>query len=123
MNICDDVRNGTLSLEELERLPALIARAKFVREASEACKRTLSFSLGEDRIQCYQYMDRCGEYESWGMITPDGTLSIRTSWGGMQEICNVNVLDPKALFLALEDEKGSRDLERFLREQIEKANQ
>lgn len=121
-NLARLIASGTITVSELAGAPELIARAQLITEGLEACKKTIMFPLGENEINCYSYMDRAGEYEAWGCCTIDGTFKCYCNWGGNHQIGQVNLLDPAAVFEAFENNEFSHDLQRFLRDQIEKAN-
>lgn len=115
------IANGVITVEELAGAPMLIERAKLVDEGVKACQKTLLFPLGSDKLRCYDYTDHAGEYQAWGDVSRDGLFTCWTNWCGKHEIGRVNLMDPKDVFMMLEENKEfAPDLERFLTEQIEK---
>ena len=121
MKLANLIANGTISVEDLANAAELIERAKFVREGLEACKKTLLFPLGTDKLNCYEYIDRAGEYSSWGTVTCDGIFTCWCNWGGNHEIGRVDLTNPGEVFMTFENQEFAHDLKRFLKEQIEKA--
>lgn len=115
--------NGTISIEELADAHEFIERAKLVRDGLMACTKTLLFPFGKNEISAYRYMDRAGEYESWGTVSRDGIFSCWCNWGGDHEIGKVDLNDFNAVFLALENSEFTFDLTRFLQEQIDKVKE
>ena len=121
MNLATLISNGTISIEELANAPELIERAKFVKESIEACKKNIQFPFGVDEVHCYSYMDRAGEYESWGKVSRNGLFICYSNWGGNHEIGRVNLLNSTEVFMAFENDEFVYDLKRFLSEQISKV--
>ena len=121
--LMDLIKSGDITIEELTRIPDLIERAKFVTEALEACKKTLSFPFGVEEIKCYRYVDSCGEYEAWGSCTSSGYFHCWTNWGGDHKIGQVKLTNPTEVFCALDNKELGHNLERFLKQQIKVANQ
>lgn len=119
--IVEMIISGKITVAELEETPELIERAKFVTKAIAACKKTISFPLGTEKINCYSYMDSAGEYEAWGTCDIKGLFICSSNWGGSHVIGEVNLTNPEKVFLALDDEHFSHDLKRFLIKQIELA--
>lgn len=120
-NLVKLILDGVISVEDLADAPELIERAALVKEAVAACQKTISFPLGKDEVFCYDYTDRAGEYSAWGTVYHNGVFVCECNWGGNHEIGRVDLTSSTELFKALGDEAFSYDLERFLREQIEKA--
>ena len=116
------IAEGKITVEELANAETLIERAKFVRKAIQACKKTITFPLGISTISCYDYTDRAGEYHSWGECTNDGVFTCYCNWGGDHKIGFCNLTNFAEVFIALGDAAFSYDLERFLKEQIKIAN-
>ena len=96
--------------------------ARLVLEGINACTKTLSFHFGEKWIDCYHCEIFGGEGFREGKLNLQGKLVCRSDEG--RKIASVNLYKPKAVLRALK--KGndfSRDLEYFLNEQIEKAEE
>ncbi len=96
--------------------------ARLVLEGINACTKTLSFHFGEKWIDCYHCEIFGGEGFREGKLNLQGKLVCRSDEG--RKIASVNLYNPKAVLRALK--KGndfSRDLEYFLNEQIEKAEE
>ncbi len=121
MKLVSLIANGTISVADLANAPTLIERAKLVNDGIDACTKTLCFPFGKDEIQAYSYMDRAGEYESWGTVSHDGIFTCWCNWGGNHEIGRVNLLSANDVFMAFENSEFAADLKRFLSEQISKA--
>ena len=115
------VDNGQISVQELCSVNELVELANLAAEGVEACKKTIVFPLGTTEVQCYSYIDRAGEYESWGSCRNDGIFECASSWGGPHIIGYVDITSYEEVFKALRNEEFRFDLERFLRIQIEKA--
>lgn len=118
------IANGKFSVQELAQTQDLIERAKLVTDGLEACKKTLKFPLKETIIQCYYYADSVEKYESWGTYQKDGiftTCSCNQYGIHINGKCDLNNF--ANVFLAFEDNEFKPDLERFLRQQIEKAKE
>lgn len=115
------IAKGEIPAEELLEADVLIKRAEFVKNALEACKKTIKFSLGEQKVSCYEYCDFSGDYSSWGECTLDGFLIFYTNHEGEHEIgrCNLNSFED--VFNAISNSAISFDLCRFLQEQIAKV--
>ena len=121
MKLANLIANGTISVQDLANAPELIERAKLVKDGLEACEKTLLFPFGTDRLNCFEYTDRAGEYSSWGTVTRDGIFTCWCNWGGNHEIGRVALSNPGDVFMAFENEEFAHELKRFLQEQIEKA--
>lgn len=115
------IANGTLKAEDLLEARELIARAEFVEEAMEACKKNIVFSFAKDSVRCYDYMDNAGEYMSWGFCTKDGIFTCCCNWGGNHEIGSCDLKSFESVFMALDNEDFKADLKRFLVLQIDQA--
>ena len=115
------IADGKITVEELKDAQELIERAELVIKGVEACKKTLKFPLGEEKLNCYKYVDSFGEYEAWGTCTNTGIFTCHCNWGGTHQIGTCNLTDFNEVFLAFENSEFSSDLKRFLLEQIEKA--
>lgn len=122
-NIMQLISEGKITVEDLASVPKIIERAKLVKEALEACSKTIVFPFGEYEICCYEYTDRAGEYHSWGKVANNGYFTCYSNWGGNHTIGHVNLFDSHAVLLALDDIEFSNDLLRFLTEQIEKVKE
>lgn len=120
MKLSKMIADGTITVEELAKAPELIERANLVTEGLKACQKTLLFPLGADRLQCYSYTDRAGEYSSWGEVTVKGIFTCWSNWGGNHEVGKVDLTNPSDVFMAFEDPKFAHNLKRFLKEQIAK---
>ena len=116
------ITDGVISVEELAAAPELIERAKLVKEGLAACMKNITFPFGKNEIPCFSYMDRAGEYESWGSVNRDGTLVIWSNWGGNHEVGRVNIFQPAQVFTALENQSLKCNLECFLKQQIQKSS-
>ncbi len=115
------ISNGTLRVEELKNAPNIIETADFVSKALDACYHTLVFTLGVNTFNCYDYMDRAGEYHAWGEVSKNGTFTVWSNWGGNHTVGSVNLTNPNEVFMALvsdDDDGMSHNLRRFLDEQI-----
>ncbi len=107
--------NGEITLFDAEEL---INRHKFVSDGIDACKKNLSFSIGEDVQSCYYYSIY---RDFWhGNCTHDGLFKC---YHEKNLIGQCLITNYKEIFLALEHENFGPHLERFLSEQIEKAKQ
>ena len=116
------IANGDITVEELASANELIERANLVTQGIEACKKTLMFPLGVNNINCYSYTDSAGEYEAWGNCSNNGTFTCSCNWGGNHVIGCCNLTNFDEVFLAFENEEFAHDLNRFLLQQINKAN-
>ncbi len=121
MNLANMIANGTISVEELANSTKLIERARLVSDGLAACRKTLLFPLGTEKLHCYDYTDRAGEYSAWGSVSRNGTFTCWCNWGGDHEIGRINLNNPAEVFMAFENDEFAHDLKRFLNEQIEKA--
>lgn len=119
--IAEMIMNGEINVEDLASVDDLIKRAKLVKQGVEACKKTITFPLGETSVKCYSYVDHAGEYEAWGSCDVDGTFTCSTTWGGTHVIGKCNLTSFKEVFMAFENDEFAHNLERFLTAQIEKA--
>ena len=115
------IANGFISVEDLANAEELIARAKLVTNALKACKNQILFPMGTEKIKCYDYTDRAGEYHAWGMCNLNGDFLCYTTWGGEHLIGKVNLNNFSQVFMAFENEEFARDLNRFLQEQLNKV--
>ncbi len=121
MSLIQMVANSTISVEELEKAPELIERARLVNQGIEACKKNLLFPWGVDKLNCYEYTDNAGEYSAWGTFNREGIFVCYCNWGGNHEIGRVNFNSPKEVFLAFENNDFQHDLTRFLKSQISES--
>ena len=115
------ISDGTITVEDLANSKNLIEQAEFVKEALEACKKTLAFPLGLSQLDCYSYIDTAGEYESWGIVTNDGIFTCFCNWGGNHMTGQCDLKAYSNVFLHLDTDEFGCDLKRFLSQQIEKA--
>ena len=119
--LAEMICNGEILVEDLANAGELIDRARLIRDGVDASRKTLVFPIGQTKVRCYHYVDSAGEYEAWGFVTWDGTFSCYCNWCGNHQIGEVNLFRFEDVFMAFEDEEFAYDLERFLREQIEKV--
>lgn len=117
------VANGRITVEELASANDLIERAKLVRDGIEACLKTISFPLGASEVECYYYMDKAGEYTAWGDCNQDGIFTCLCNWGGNHVIGECDLTNFAEVFMAFENEEFGENLRRFLKAQIDKANE
>lgn len=113
--------NGAKSVQEQDILNELMERERFVKKAVEACKKTIVFPIGVNKISCYSYTDSAGEYESWGECTQDGIFTCWCNWGREHIVGCCNLTSAEDVFQVFENEYFKDDLKRFLEEQIRKA--
>ena len=116
------VANGIITPEDLIAGNELIRRAEFVSKAIEACKETLMFPVGMRSIECYSYADAEGEYKAWGNCNIDGVFTCYCNLRGNHKIGECNLINFAQVFIALEKNEFKKDLNRFLREQIDKKD-
>ena len=103
----------------------LIDRATLISEGITACKKTILFPLTQDYVRCYYqpYSSLGGPW--YGKCRHDGLFILylwRGSWLGDLEIGRCDISNFNEVFRAFDNEEIAPHLERFLREQIEKAN-
>ncbi len=115
------IANGDITVEELANAKELIDRAELVTKGLEACKKTLSFPLGANVIDCYSYTDSAGEYSSWGSCTSEGIFTCSCNWGGNHVIGECNLTNFAEVFMAFDNNEFTNDLRRFLLRQIKEA--
>ena len=117
------IAKGEITVKELDAANNLIERAKLVENGIKACKKTIMFPLGSSSIQCYSYKDPESENEAWAVCTNDGTFTCsRTHYDVTLTVGKCNLLNFEEVFKALGHGEFSSHLERFLLQQIDKAN-
>lgn len=116
--LAEIVANGEIDVEELNRASEFIERAQFVKDAIEACKKTIVFPLGTEGIKCY-FNEKRGSKKVWGYCTVAGIFKLSGHFKFPGEY-DINILSFKEVFLALDTEDISEDLRSFLEQQIEK---
>ena len=119
--LAEMIAEGKITIEELASATVLVERAELVKKGVEACGKTILFPFGTNKVNCYEYTDSAGEYESWGYCTSDGMFTCYCNWGGNHETGKCNLLDFSDVFMAFENREFAYDLKRFLNQQIEKA--
>lgn len=120
-NLSQMVASGEITVDELSQADKLIKRAKLVRIGLAACKRNLVFPLGETEIKCYDYFESLSEYESWGKCSITGNFVVYSNWNGQHKVGECNLTDFQSVFLSFENKEFSKEIERFLKQQIEMA--
>ena len=121
--LADMIARRQIDVEELAEAGELISLAEFVVKGVEACKKTLLFPFGVTEINCYSYMDRSGEYESWGTCSREGIFKCYCNWGGNHLIGSCNLTDFASVFLSFENDDFKFDLKNFLEMQIQNAGE
>lgn len=122
MQITELIAKDIISVDDLANASELVDRAKLVNEGIKACKLTIKIPLGMGEVDCYHYEEEEIEYEIRGTIRSDGVFTCYCEWWDNWKIGQCNLFKPEDVFLALENKEFKEDLERFLKEQINKAN-
>ena len=119
--------NGNITAGELTNANDLISqtepeRVELVIKGLEACQKTLLFPMSTYKIDCYSHTDSAGNKSS-GSCTNDGTFVCTYHCGTMKITNSCNLKSFLSVLLAFDNENFSPDLERFLHQQIEKAEE
>ena len=115
------IANGDITVEELANARELFERAELVVKGLEACKQTITFPFGTSEVDCYWYSDLNCDYVSWGTCTRSGNFACYCNWGGNHLVGSCNLKNYLEVFMSFEQRDFAYDLEKFLRQQIEKA--
>ena len=80
------ISNDPIPIEELSLAKEIIQRDQLVKRAIEACKKTIYIPEGASEVNCYEYTENDGKYQSWGIYKNDGWFICYSNWGGDHEI-------------------------------------